>query len=957
MRNRQIYYRAKSQTGQELPGSTKGDKSYAPNGPGSPLQGGDLLSLTSSDMKDKALFTPSAACTRMFQALSVPFHVFMLFFICSLSLYGSGDSLMQVVSDRFTRLNESYRQEKLYIHTDKSHYLPGETVWFSLYLVDASSLEPSPQSRIVYIELADTPGMVADRRYIAITNGRGHGDFMLDPGFEPGTWILRGFTHYMLNFANTPLFSMELRVMNWSEANGNGTRPADDPDGRSPAAGNDTGSGAVRSSRSEANDNGYMAGGARKEDDGDPSGELSREGKITVRFFPEGGDLVGGLMASIAVQSVGHGGRGIEVHGQVYDDLGSPAGSFATGRFGLGRFMFTPLPGRNYHAVVESGEKTLLFELPLVTANGYTLQVNNSMPDETLVRMETNMDGGLQGAFLAGHTRGRIFCLKELSPGDLAFVYVDKIGFPPGIVHFTLFSAEGLPVAERLVFMGNEENSASLDISVTKETYGKREKVEIGLELTDYTNYLQGGNFSVSVTDSYVVPSHHEHHNILSFLLLSSDLPGNIENPGYFFDTSNADRNMLLDLLMMTHGWRRFKWDDLLAGNFPEILYPAGTGHIIRGKITYNERHNVPMRSRVMFATLGEEFSAASQVTGEDGLFLFDRIELYDTTILVLQASVYNERRARRLARRGIDESFAPGSNNRVLLHISEPDIVPGRPDIPAASISGENFAAYVEDSMKDPILSHLEDIWQLEIEGVEIQRRRPVRRTTFDRAIHGIPFRPKDRIIVDEHPFSQTFNNPWELLRAVHPAVFTDTETKYTGQPKGPRPTGQPTSLFFSTKSGIFLNGIEVSSDIIEALPVESISFIDILRQPQTNIYGMGYSMVIAVYTKTAGEHRDAGSGPTGVLSFEFPGYYRAREFYSPVYDVPGPHHTRPDYRTTLFWDPEIQIDGYGKAEVSFFTSDKSSAFRVIVEGVTQTGIPVYASGEFRVETDEPDH
>jgi hypothetical protein len=899
----------------------------------------------------KKFFIPSSPFKRLF-----PF----IFFLCSLTIYGSGDPPLNLVGDRLALLNELYPQEKLYIHTDKSHFIPGESVWFSLYLVDASTHKPSGQSRLVYIELADTSGTVADRRYIAVNAGRGHGDFRLNVDFEPGTWILRGFTNFMLNYANTPLFSMELEVIDPGVVSGSGGIGVTSSENRhSYQASLGSGTGDPPGSGSPSNftrpDQNLTPGNSPN------PGQTSPVANINVRFFTEGGDLVGGLPAVVAVLATGPGGRGAEVQGRLFDGYGNQVVSFATGRFGLGRFTFAPAPGTRYHALVETGGEKLAFELPPVKAKGYTLQVNNNMPDEALVRIETNMDGGLQGAFLAGHIRGRIFCLEELSPGDLAFIYVDKIGFPPGIVHFTLFSAEGLPVAERLAFMGNEEAMVSLDVSVSKESYGKRERVDIELSLTDYSSFLQGGNFSVSVTDSYVVPSHHVRHNIMSYLLLSSDLPGSLENPGYFFDTSNSDRHMLLDLLMMTHGWRRFKWDDLLAGNFPEIRYPAGTGHIIKGKVTCSERRNVPVRSGVMLAAVGEAFSTTSLVTGDDGLFMFDEIGLYDTTILVVQGSVYRERRARRMERRGIYESFTAPGDNLVSLQLFEPEIIPGRVDIPAASLSGENFAAYVEDSKKDPMLSHLKDIWQLEIEGVEIRRRRPVARTSFDRAFHGTPFRPKDRVVVDEHPFSHTYSNTWELLRSVHPAIFTDTETKYSGQPKGPRQTGQPTSFYFAAKPGIFLNGVEVSPDrpehalaIIEALPVESISFIDILREPQTLVYGMGYSMVIAVYTKTAGEYRDSRPGPTNVLSFEFPGYYRAREFYSPVYDVPGPHHSRQDYRTTLFWDPEISIDGDGRAKVSFFTSDKSSAFRVIVEGVTGTGIPVYASGEFRVEAGE---
>jgi hypothetical protein len=132
--------------------------------------------------KPNLLFTYRYLDQFLFYKLPASLSLLLLLFF-PLRLYGSFDSLLQVVSDRFSRLNESYPQEKLYIHTDKSHYLPGETVWFSLYLADATSHEASQHSRIVYVELTDTLGMVADRRYIAVTEGKGHGDFLIDVDF------------------------------------------------------------------------------------------------------------------------------------------------------------------------------------------------------------------------------------------------------------------------------------------------------------------------------------------------------------------------------------------------------------------------------------------------------------------------------------------------------------------------------------------------------------------------------------------------------------------------------------------------------------------------------------------------------------------------------------------------------------------------------------------------------
>jgi hypothetical protein len=899
-------------------------------------------------------------------------YFFLVFLFCSLPLYGSGDSLVRVVVDRFSRLNESYRQEKLYIHTDKSHYLPGETVWFSLYLTDATSHEASPHSRIVYVELADTAGVVAEKRYIGVTGGRGSGDFLLGVDFEPGLWILRGYTNYMLNFGNSPLFSMEMKVLDPYEGvisryEGNALQPLSrgpSPESSaSPGArrgrgqvGNDSRSEADRISGSRAGGNVSGSGAILK--GMSPVG--GNAGDLSVRFFPEGGDIVGGLMSVVAVQSVGPDGRGIEVHGQVFDDLGNPAGRFATGRFGHGRFMLTPDPGRHYHAVVETEGDRLKFELPAMKARGHTLQVNNNMPDMLLVKVETNTDGGLEGALLAGHIRGHLFCLEELTGGDQALIHIDKLGLPPGIVHFTLISADGLPVAERLVFTGSEEANAQLSVSAVRETYASRERVELELELTDGFDYPLAGNLSLSVTDRYVVPSHHDHHNIVSHLFLSSDLPGYIENPGYFLDPANADRHMLLDLLMMTHGWRRFKWEDLLAGKFPEILYPPGMGHVIMGQVTCSSRH-IPLRSNVTLMALGKGFSAASLITGEDGHFLFNEIEFYDTTYLVLQGNVYRERREQRRARRNPDENFIAGIDNSIHFNISETDIFQGRVDVPAATVAEEVLAAYFIESMKDPLLSHLEDIWRLEIEEVEIRRRRPAERTfdrrAFERTGYGTPHGLRARIIPEEDN-SFLHNNPWDIINEYHPSIVPYGNAARVIRNLSPWEQNMD--------MGCFINGIKTECFWIKNLRLEDISFIDVLRYPQTYLYGGqfggatpgasgAFHTVIAVFEKTPEDYRLSDAPLTGIIRLEFPGYYNAREFYSPVYDHLQ-HDSRQDYRTTLFWDPEISIGPDGRANVSFFTSDKSSAFRVIVEGMTETGIPVYASGEFRVEADTVD-
>jgi hypothetical protein len=311
-----------------------------------------------------------------------------------------------------------------------------------------------------------------------------------------------------------------------------------------------------------------------------------------------------------------------------------------------------------------------------------------------------------------------------------------------------------------------------------------------------------------------------------------------------------------------------------------------------------------------------------------------------------LQGSVYQERREQRRAKRGRDGNFRAGRDNWIRFRIDKPDFVTGRVDIPAASIGEEAMAAYFEDSMRDLMLSHLEDIWHLELEEVEIRKRRPPERTfdrkAFERTGYGAPLGMRNRLIPDQDSLADSYWDPWDMINQYHPLLFRRDRSAW--------------EINMDMNMGCFLNGIETDCNWIKYTRINEISFIDVLKYPQTYLYGPNFHTVIAVYEKTPEDYLDSDAPITEIVRFEFPGYYNAREFYSPGYDVSGKKDLRPDYRTTLFWDPEISIGSDGRAKVSFFTSDKSSAFRVIVEGVTETGIPVYSSGEFRVEADAHD-
>ena len=75
------------------------------------------------------------------------------------------------------------------------------------------------------------------------------------------------------------------------------------------------------------------------------------------------------------------------------------------------------------------------------------------------------------------------------------------------------------------------------------------------------------------------------------------------------------------------------------------------------------------------------------------------------------------------------------------------------------------------------------------------------------------------------------------------------------------------------------------------------------------------------------------------GIVDFTHPGYDMSREFYHPKYNVVKQEHTKPDYRTTLYWNPNINLENGSSETLEFFTSDIPSTYRIEIEGITESG------------------
>jgi hypothetical protein len=146
-----------------------------------------------------------------------------------------------------------------------------------------------------------------------------------------------------------------------------------------------------------------------------------------------------------------------------------------------------------------------------------------------------------------------------------------------------------------------------------------------------------------------------------------------------------------------------------------------------------------------------------------------------------------------------------------------------------------------------------------------------------------------------------------------------------------------------------IMINGGIVSLDALDWFPVNLIERVDITSGADAAVWGeRARGGVISIITRSDG-------GPATPVyhsvNMKISGYNEARIFYSPKHSSTLESDYKLDLRTTLFWEPNIQVKNKEEFSLNYFNADNSSIIKIAVEGITTTGIPVTAKVEYEVK------
>ncbi|MEP1489078.1 MAG: hypothetical protein ABJK28_11675 [Algibacter sp.] len=497
------------------------------------------------------------------------------------------------------------RIEKIYLHTDRTCYTLGESLWYKAYSVYAYTNLLFDNSNVLYVELVDSDSKIISRNKTRLEGGLGHGDFKLKDsiGVKAGVYQIRAYTNFNRNFEDDFVFRKEIEIID------------------------------------------VFDGTVGKASGTSPKTVINKlikrtEKMFKTQFFPEGGSLVNNIQSVVAFKSVDNNGNPISVQGKIFDSSGELITFFGSLHDGMGKFQLKPVKGEQYYAEITFNDNQIKVPIPNAEDRGYILSFKKVKGNDIL-SIKTNQETLSQQTdnqvILVCKTRGVTYFkgANVLTETTLSFE-LPKTDFPEGISQITLYDANLKPQSERLVFI-EKENDLQVTLSTDKKIYTPSEKVTVNVTSKTKTDDAVPASFSLSCIDANGVENAKDYGtSISSYFLMESDIRGKVHNPGYYFDDSNRMKSEHLDLLLLTQGWRDFLWKKLPKVD-ENLTYELEKGLTISGTIKQLFGEKPKPNNAVNLTLFGKGgMKSFNTITDSKGRFEFDPMVFTGKTSMYL---------------------------------------------------------------------------------------------------------------------------------------------------------------------------------------------------------------------------------------------------------------------------------------------------------------------------------
>lgn len=591
------------------------------------------------------------------------FYFLLIFAVFSYNIANS-QTFTERLSNNLDIYNSDKPTEKIYLHLDKTLYQQEDFIFYKVYLTEGLTNKLNPISNIAYVELLDPKGSVIDQNTMILENGTADNYFMLNYSYKGGLYKIRAYTNWQKNFENPAFFEKEIIIQKVVVPN---ILLKIDFDKENYGAGDEVISDlSVKNLRNEPIANHqvtgkiFLAGKMIEElnlttnsegkldikfqlpenlntNDGiinvqlkynEQTESITRAipiilNKIDLTFYPEGGYIVAGAENKVAFEALNEFGLPADIEGVIMDENNKTIVNFASFHQGMGTFSFVPQKNTKYKAQITKPFKLdTLYILPKSLDTGFVLSYQNTSENKLIFEIFSDKN---ESAYLTATMRDN---LKYSEKIDLKSgkneISIPTKDFSDGIVRVTLFNNEGMPECERLVYFGKIV-PMKIDIELKKDEFSKEELTELEIKTT-YDDKPVSANLSMAIIDDKNITfADDKQDNIISWMLMSSEIKGKIYEPLFYFAPEEEKAEKALDYVLMTHGWRRFSWLEVLNEQ-PKIKLPAEKNRNVAGQVL-KTKTGEGLQSDVWLLELDNMQRAAKLQTTEDGYFIFSNVD------------------------------------------------------------------------------------------------------------------------------------------------------------------------------------------------------------------------------------------------------------------------------------------------------------------------------------------
>ena len=845
----------------------------------------------------------------------------LLLFFCSffpILLAQTENDIARLVTyaARINYFNRMCPQEKVYLHLDNTAYFQGETIWYSAYVTDDTG-NPEPASKVLYVEFLSPTGVILKQHKLKIENGHCHGSFTLVDtsvkeainrrgavNIPSGYYQIRAYTRSMLNFDDAAIFSRVIPVYKFPEREGHYENPVV---GEYP----------------------YREVNRPKPPDQKLKG-------VTIDFYPEGGHLIADIPCNVAFKATDDNGLGINIDNiRTVDGRNIP---LSPQHRGMGRFEWLTQKGGE-QVFVTVGGKEYRCTLPIAETQGCALHL---MQKNGNVVVHIDAVGIVKDSLLAYTLteRGHLCAFDTLrvignnKTNEKPLLNLDVVissgHISTGVCQFTLYNPSGDILAQRLLFIDNGIKTVPVSFTATKPEYLPFERIQMTFQTEGYSSQT----FSLAVRDAVDYGTSYG-DDIRTYMLLSSELKGLIEDPGWYFmkDEGKGQREEALDLLMMVQGWTRYDWQRM-AGVTPFKVRHYTEGQLVLDGWAFSRILEKPLQNTKVYVRLCSREEPSEQratvTTDEDGYWSVGLEDFEGKWDLYYHTEQEKESTKNATTRMRLERSFKPQLHAYTPIETYLPDpkernaLLPTwRDDIsdfvmPKDAIPLEEveitagtlyidygtFHAYDAAEACEDIFDEGDYTYNLHeyLYRIGFYEDR-FNSTVYDTRVH--------RYIVSTFDLVSSDTLRW--MEGANDMEYIESVFIYDTLNIDPRVI--PSFKKFYNKMN----------------DMEYLQFIEWLMR--------GDKFLIAEVTYgNAGFSERRGKNDRYAT---FSGYTKPIEFYAPTYPN-GPVQGDKDYRRTIYWNPEVTTDSTGHATVSFYNNGYSRALTISAEGLTPDGVPI---------------